>query len=72
MQSPAKNVPFMDRGAGVLLPVFSLPSFWGVGGFGAEATRFIAMIRQAGFRYWQNWYQGHSQAQALEYADAPF
>ena len=43
----------MERGAGVLLPVSSLPSPYGIGTLGAEAYSFIDFLVQAGQHYWQ-------------------
>ncbi len=42
-----------QRRSGVLLPVFSLPSPYGVGTFGAEARRFVDFLAQHGQTYWQ-------------------
>jgi 4-alpha-glucanotransferase len=50
--SGKKQTPF-DRGAGVLLPVASLPSRFGIGTFGQEAYRFIDFLQSAGQSYWQ-------------------
>ena len=52
MQHTAKTQPF-PRGAGVLLPVSSLPSRYGIGTFGREAFRFSDFFHRAGQRYWQ-------------------
>lgn len=41
------------RSGGILLPVFSLPSPYGIGTVGAEARRFVEFLRDAGQRYWQ-------------------
>lgn len=41
------------RGMGVILPIFSLPSHYGIGTFGKEAYRFCDFLRDAGIRYWQ-------------------
>lgn len=41
------------RGAGILLPVSSLPSRYGIGTFGKEAYRWIDFLHQSGQRYWQ-------------------
>lgn len=41
------------RGAGILLPIFSLPSQYGIGTFGPEAYRFCDFLQEAGMRYWQ-------------------
>lgn len=43
----------MGRGAGVLLPVTSLPSPYGIGTFGREAYEFVDFLSAAGQRYWQ-------------------
>jgi len=42
-----------SRSSGILLPVFSLPSRGEIGGFGAEAYRFVDFLRAAGQSYWQ-------------------
>ena len=41
------------RGAGVLLPLFSLPERYGIGTMGAAAYRFVDDLSSAGQRYWQ-------------------
>jgi len=41
------------RSAGVLLPVSSLPSPYGIGNFGAEARKWVDFLHEAGQRYWQ-------------------
>ena len=41
------------RSAGILLPVFSLPSRYGAGCFSREAYAFIDRLHDAGQRYWQ-------------------
>ena len=43
----------MERAAGILLPVFSLPSRYGIGSLGKEAYAFIDFLSQAGQRWWQ-------------------
>lgn len=47
-----KQKPF-ERGAGVLLPVTSLPSPYGIGAFGKEAYEFVDFLKEAGQKYWQ-------------------
>lgn len=47
-----KQKPF-QRGAGVLLPVASLPSPYGIGTFGREAYALLDFLRDAGQSYWQ-------------------
>lgn len=41
------------RSSGILLPVFSLPSRYGIGCFSAEAYSWIDILNRAGQRYWQ-------------------
>jgi len=41
------------RAAGILLPVFSLPSPYGIGTLGQAAYDWIDFLRAAGQRYWQ-------------------
>ncbi|MBE6586583.1 MAG: 4-alpha-glucanotransferase [Ruminococcaceae bacterium] len=43
----------MKRAAGVLLPVFSLPSPYGIGCLDSEAYRFLDFLSAAGQSYWQ-------------------
>ncbi len=43
----------LERGAGILLPVTSLPSSYGIGTFGKAAYEFIDFLREAGQKYWQ-------------------
>ena len=43
----------MERGAGILLPIFSLPSNYGIGTFGESAYDFVDFLVEAGQRYWQ-------------------
>ena len=42
-----------ERGAGILLPIFSLPSDYGIGGFDEAAYSFVDFLYEAGQRYWQ-------------------
>lgn len=41
------------REAGVLLPISSLPSSYGIGGFSKEAYDFVDFLAEAGQSYWQ-------------------
>ena len=41
------------RASGILLPIFSLPSKYGIGTFGKEAFRFVDFLKTAGQSYWQ-------------------
>ena len=49
----AKTSKTEERKAGVLMPVASLPSAEGAGGFGPEAYRFVDMLAGMGMRIWQ-------------------
>ena len=41
------------RASGILLPVFSLPSDYGIGCFSKEAFEFIDFLSDSGQKYWQ-------------------
>ena len=41
------------RGCGMLLPVASLPSKYGIGAFSKEAYEFVDKLVKAGQQYWQ-------------------
>ena len=41
------------RACGILLPIFSLPSKYGIGTFGKEAFRFVDFLEKSGQSYWQ-------------------
>lgn len=41
------------RLCGILMPIFSLPSKYGIGTFGSEAKRFVDFLHKAGQSYWQ-------------------
>ena len=41
------------RLCGILMPIFSLPSKYGIGTFGSEAKRFVDFLEKAGQSYWQ-------------------
>lgn len=43
----------MNRSAGILLPIFSLPSKYGIGSFSRSAYEFVDWLREAGQSYWQ-------------------
>ena len=43
----------MNRASGVLLPVFSFPSKYGIGCISKEAYQFVDQLREAGQSYWQ-------------------
>lgn len=41
------------KSKGILLPVFSLPSRYGIGDFGAEAYKFVDFLAETGQNIWQ-------------------
>lgn len=43
----------LDRGAGMLMPISSLPSRYGIGTLGVESRRFADFLKRIGCRYWQ-------------------
>lgn len=43
----------MERSAGILLPIFSLPDPFGAGALGAGAREFVDFLHSAGQRWWQ-------------------
>ncbi len=43
----------MERSAGILLPVSSLPSKYGIGCFSREAYEFVDFLSKAGQSFWQ-------------------
>ncbi|MDR0315099.1 MAG: 4-alpha-glucanotransferase [Oscillospiraceae bacterium] len=47
------NKSYFNRSSGVLLPVFSLPSPYGIGSFGKEAMQWVDFLSEAKQRYWQ-------------------
>ena len=55
------------RTCGVLLPVSSLPSEFGIGCFDEEAYAFIDALKEAGQKYWQVLPFGHTS-----YGDSPY
>lgn len=42
-----------ERAAGILLPISSLPSKYGIGTLGKEAYQFVNQLERAGQKYWQ-------------------
>ena len=55
------------RTCGILLPVTSLPSEYGIGCFDEEAYKFVDMLKEAGQKYWQVLPFGHTS-----YGDSPY
>ena len=57
----------IPRSSGILLPVFSLPSPYGIGTFGRAAYDFIDLLHSSGQRYWQMLPLGPTS-----YGDSPY
>ena len=55
------------RSAGILLPIASLPSPYGIGTFGKTAFQFIDFLSKAGQKYWQILPLG-----PISYGDSPY
>ncbi len=49
----SNNRTTKKRGAGILLPIASLPSNYGIGSFGKEAFYFIDQLAKAKQKFWQ-------------------
>ena len=43
----------MERTAGILMPIFSLPGKYGIGCFNLKAYEFVDFLRDSGQKYWQ-------------------
>ena len=43
----------MKRKSGILMPITSLPSHYGIGSFSKEAYEFVDFLKEAGQTYWQ-------------------
>jgi 4-alpha-glucanotransferase len=57
----------LDRSSGILMPISSLPSKYGIGTFGREAYNFIDFLHAAGQKYWQLLPIG-----PVSYGDSPY
>lgn len=57
----------LKRGAGILMPISSLPSPYGIGTFGKAAYEFIDYLKKAGQKYWQVLPMGPTS-----YGDSPY
>lgn len=42
-----------ERNAGILMPVSSLPSPYGIGTFGKDAYNFVTFVKECNHKYWQ-------------------
>ena len=52
MKEQLKNFPF-KRKSGILMPISSLPSKYGIGSFGASAYDFVDFLADTGAKCWQ-------------------
>lgn len=43
----------VERSAGILLPISSLPSNYGIGTLGEEAYNFVDFLEKCKMKYWQ-------------------
>ena len=57
----------MERSAGVLMHISSLPGKFGIGTFGKEAYKFADFVSKSGLKYWQLLPIGHTS-----YGDSPY
>ena len=57
----------MQRSAGILLPISSLPSPYGIGCFSQETYDFVDWLKEAGQTYWQILPLG-----VTSYGDSPY
>ena len=55
------------RAGGILLPITSLPSPYGIGCFSKEAYEFVDFLVEAGQKYWQI-----LPMRPTEYGDSPY
>ncbi len=55
------------RGAGILLPVSSLPSNYGIGALGKSAYNFVDFLEKSGQKFWQILPMGQTS-----YGDSPY
>ena len=49
----ASDKTYLPRSSGILMPVYSLPSPYGIGTLGAAARDFVDFLAAAGQRWWQ-------------------
>lgn len=56
-----------NKSSGILLPISSLPSKYGIGSFGKEAYEFVDFLHKAGQKYWQILPIG-----PVSYGDSPY
>ena len=56
----SSNSWFNKRSSGVLMPIFSLPSPYGIGTFGKEAYKFVDFLESSAQSFWQVLPLGHT------------
>lgn len=56
-----------SRSCGILMPISSIPSKYGIGTFGKEAYNYIDFLKKTGQKYWQILPMGH-----VSYGDSPY
>lgn len=54
--------PRFQRSSGVVMPLFSLPSPYGIGTMGRQAYQFVDWLAESGQRYWQMLPLGHTSS----------
>lgn len=57
----------LARGNGVILPIFSIPSNYGIGTFGKKAYEVVDFLSDAAIKYWQILPLGQTS-----YGDSPY
>ena len=57
----------IERSSGILMPIFSLPSAYGIGTFGKSAYEYADFLHAAGQKYWQMLPLGPTS-----YGDSPY
>lgn len=57
----------MDRSCGTILPIYALPTAYGVGTLGREAREFVDFLSESGQTWWQMLPVGPTS-----YGDSPY
>ena len=60
----------MERSAGVIMHIASLPGKFGIGTFGKEAYEYVEFLYKSGMRYWQILPLSHGNSNFLPLAIA--
>lgn len=53
MEKITYSKSYLNRGAGILLPISALPSNYGIGTLGKESYKFVDFLTRIGSIYWQ-------------------